>query len=58
MIQITTRYFCAGVVVENNRVIRAAPILAWAIGGEWPVLRRWVLARSGRVEVVSTDRQG
>jgi len=33
MYQITTTYFCAGVVVDQTDVvIEAAPILHWAVG--------------------------
>lgn len=32
MIHITSTYFCAAVVLENDRVVRAAPILKWMMG--------------------------
>jgi len=30
--QVTSDYFCAGLVTENNIVIKAAPIIAWMVG--------------------------
>jgi hypothetical protein len=35
--QITAKHFCAGVIVEEDKIIKAAPILAWSIGKSW----RW-----------------
>lgn len=32
LIRITTPRFCAGTVFENNRIVKAAPILKWTIG--------------------------
>jgi hypothetical protein len=32
LIQITTTYFCAGIIAKNNIIIKAAPILKWTIG--------------------------
>lgn len=29
--QITTNYFCAGLIVKDNIVIKSAPILNWTI---------------------------
>ena len=30
--RISTSYFCAGLIVQNNKVIKAAPILGWTVG--------------------------
>jgi len=27
LIRVTSRYFCAGIIIENNKVVKAAPIL-------------------------------
>jgi hypothetical protein len=37
MIQITSDYFCAAVIVEHERVVSAAPILYYMVG--WTVDR-------------------
>lgn len=48
--QITTSYFCAGVEVNSARfVVRAAPILAWAVGKPFYQLQNWCLRKQGRV---------
>jgi hypothetical protein len=32
LIRITMKHFCAGLIVKNGKVIKAAPILRWTIG--------------------------
>lgn len=32
MIRITSPYFCAGCVIENGLIVRAAPIIKYMIG--------------------------
>ena len=32
-------YYCAGLIVEDGVVTRAAPILKWAIGKRWAAVR-------------------
>lgn len=32
MIRITTNYFCAGAIIENGEIVKAAPILQWMVG--------------------------
>jgi hypothetical protein len=34
LIQIHSKYFTAGIVLEGDTVVRAAPIIKWMIG--WP----------------------
>lgn len=43
MLRITSNHFCAGVVLRNGRVVRAAPILKYMIG--WNELRVLSYAR-------------
>jgi hypothetical protein len=31
LIRVTSKYFCAGAIVENSIVIHAAPIIKWMI---------------------------
>ena len=51
--QVTTRYFVAGVIVDQGKVIRAAPILGWAIGKPTRQLAEWVKRKWGTVVLVS-----
>lgn len=42
--RITAPHFCAGLVVIDGRIVRAAPILRWTLGKTprqvWPYFRR------------------
>lgn len=40
--QIDSGYFCAGIVVENDKVVRAARILHYMKGWKWERVRRYV----------------
>jgi hypothetical protein len=50
--QITTNRYCAGVVLENDRVIEAAPILRWLIGWHRYRLLKYFRERGDKVEAV------
>jgi hypothetical protein len=39
--RVTTRYLCAGFVVERGRVVRCAPILRRKLG-YWKTVAEWV----------------
>jgi hypothetical protein len=47
--QITSKYFCAGIVVHTGTIVHAAPILGWTIGKEFKYFRdycrrkRWAI---------------
>ena len=32
LIRITTSYFCLGIEVEDDKIVKAPPILRWAMG--------------------------
>ena len=44
LVQITSGYFCAGLVVSGGVVVQAAPILGWARGKSWKWLKSWALS--------------
>lgn len=44
--QITAPHFCAGLVLADNRVTEAAPILRYMIG--WPITRVWLYCHKKR----------
>lgn len=48
--RITTGYFCAGIIVENNIVKEAAPILNWTIGKHILFITSWVDMKNGTIE--------
>jgi hypothetical protein len=51
--QITSPYYCAGITVENGKVVSAAPILRWTIGREWENIKRGFLQKGFKVTEVS-----
>lgn len=50
--RVQTHYFTAGLVVENDIVVEAAPILDWAIGKHLPVVKAWAETKGGSVKEV------
>lgn len=45
--QITAHHFVCGVMVERNRVIKAAPIAYWMLGRHWDGLQRYLHDKRG-----------
>ena len=41
LVQVTAPHFCAGIVIENGKSVKAAPILAWTLGKDWGYLQRY-----------------
>lgn len=35
LIRVEAPHFCAGIVVKDNIVVKAAPILKWTLGKTW-----------------------
>jgi hypothetical protein len=52
LVQVTTSYYCAGAIIENDRVVAAAPILQGYIGWQRVRLVKHIRARGGKIEVV------
>lgn len=48
--QAITPRFVAGIEVENGVVVRAAPILKWAVGKRLDMVERWVAKTGGKVK--------
>lgn len=51
--QVSTSYFVAGVIVDQGKVVRAAPILGWSVGKPTRQLAAWVKKKKGTVVFVS-----
>lgn len=51
--QIKAPHFTAGLVVEVNTVVRAAPILSYAIGRSFDWLKSYVEHRGWQIEAVN-----
>jgi hypothetical protein len=47
--------FVAGVVAKDGRVVKAAPILRWALGKPLEELRNGAEARGGTVTIVAAE---
>ena len=46
------RPFCAGLILKEGRVVRAAPILRYLLGADELRVERWVRRNGLRLEVV------
>jgi hypothetical protein len=53
LVQVNLSYACAGVVVQGNRIVRAAPILGWSVGKQVRDLVDWARMKGGEVRIVS-----
>ena len=53
--QITTSYFCCGIVVSSENpsgeaeVIDAAPIMSWSVGKKWTEVKSWINKKKGSI---------
>lgn len=52
--QLTTYWFCAELVVWQNQVILAAPILRWTLGHPWPEIAAWATLNTAEVTLLTT----
>jgi hypothetical protein len=50
--QITLSYACAGIVVQDNIVIKTAPIFNWMIGKKLNQIKTWVYNKKGQINKV------
>jgi hypothetical protein len=51
--RVETAYFVCAVVVEDNEVVKAAPIMKWAVGKTWPYIRAWIAKKKGKIQEMS-----
>jgi hypothetical protein len=52
LVQITTDRYCAGVVIDNDHVVEAAPIVNWTIGWHRYRLLKYFRQRGHKIEAV------
>lgn len=52
LVQVTAPHFCAGVVLKNERVVRAAPILEWAMLWERKALSSYFRRKRWKAVVI------
>ncbi len=52
MYQVTAPHFCAGLIVDGEKVVRAAPILGWTVGKSRDELRRYFARKKWSVRYV------
>ena len=50
--QVDVGYFCAGVEVQDNIIVRAAPILRWSCGKPLSALQSWVKTKKGTCALI------
>jgi len=49
LVEVSARYFCAGIIIENGLIREAAPILAWSIGKDYDYFKRYALSKGWRI---------
>ena len=52
LVQITSPYYCAGIVVKDDIVTETAPILKWMMGKGVGEVLGWVVRKRFKYEVV------
>lgn len=57
LFQVTTSYFCCGLVVDGDRVVDAAPIMAWAKNKTRDFVRAWVAKKHGTIKFVCNEEK-
>ena len=50
--QVTTSYFCCGIIVQDGKVLRAAPIMKWAVEKDFDFVKYWVVKKGGTIELL------
>lgn len=52
LVQVTAKHFCAGLVLEDDVVVEAAPILKYTIGKRRAWLRSYFAEKGWKTKVV------
>lgn len=55
LVQVDAPHFCAGIILEDDVVVRAAPILKWAVGWQRNDLRRYFERKQWKTKVIMDD---
>jgi hypothetical protein len=55
--QITTSYFCCGILIKKGVCVDAAPIMGWAKGKTLGEIKAWVLKKKGTIELVNIEEE-
>ncbi len=55
MIQVDAPHHTAGLILENDVCVSAAPILRWAVGKDRAYLSRYFQRRGWKVTIVERD---
>ena len=50
---ITAPHFVAGLAVDKGRVVTAAPILGWAVGRSWTVVKQYCKRKGWHGDTIS-----
>lgn len=53
MILITSSYFCAGAIIENGIIVKAAPIIGWMHGKTLEEIQTYCARRRWKVETIT-----
>jgi len=50
--QIDLPHMCAGIIINNDIIIEAAPILKWTIGKSLNDIQKWVHKKNGTLNKI------
>jgi hypothetical protein len=53
LVQVDAPHFCAGIVLDNGRCVKAAPILGWCVGRTVNMLRAYFKRRGWKACIVA-----
>lgn len=50
-LRVSVPHFCCGIVIDRSYiVVRAAPIMKWAVGKGLAEVRQWVASKGGEID--------
>jgi hypothetical protein len=56
LVRVVAPHFVAGLVMDGDRCVEAAPILAWCVGKDAPELRAYFFRRDWKATITSVRR--
>jgi hypothetical protein len=57
LVRVEAPHFVAGIVLENDEVTRAAPILKWTLGKDRAYLRTYFRTKGWRATVIKEEEK-
>jgi hypothetical protein len=54
LVRVTAPHFVAGIVMATGRCVKAAPIMAWAVGEDASYLRKYFADKGWKASILTT----